>query len=241
MKIKAVIFDFNGVLWWDGHLQDKSWKAYSEKLRGWPLADEEMDVHVHGRNNRYTLEYLLGEQITGQRLEALSEEKETVYRDLCLAQGENFKLSPGAEELLEFLAKRQIPRTIATASARRNVDFFVRELELERWFDAGQIVYDDGIRAGKPAPDFYLLAASKLGVNPGSCIVVEDSRSGIAAAWAAGIGMIIALGPQESHRGLQQLAGVDLVIASLQDLPRALFRARPAPRIGRGKARWEDI
>ena len=223
--IEAVIFDFNGVLWWDGHLQDKAWKAYSAGLRGYPLSDEEMDVHVHGRNNRYTLEYLVGEALSEAQLLQMSEQKETLYRRLCLDQGANFKLSPGAEELLDFLVARRIPRTIATASAWPNVDFFVQQLSLERWFDVNKIVYDDGFKAGKPAPDFFLQAAAMLAKEPRTCMVIEDSRSGIAAAKAAGVGMIIALGPEEKRQELEQLAGVDRVIESLQDLPRTLIEA----------------
>ena len=226
--MEALIFDFNGVLWWDGHLQDKAWKAYSSELRGYPLSDEEMDVHVHGRNNRYTLEYLLGEEAIGSRLQQMSEEKETVYRSLCLDQGANFKLSPGAEEFLDFLVERQIPRTIATASAKPNVDFFVQQLELGRWFDVSQIIYDDGVKAGKPAPDFFLQAAAVLAKNPRTCVVIEDSRSGIAAASAAGIGMIIALGPKENRQELEQIPGVDRVIESLHDLPRMLLQENHA-------------
>lgn len=224
--MEAVIFDFNGVLWWDRDLQDKAWKAYANELRGWPLSDQEMDVHVHGRNNRYTLEYLLGEEIFDQRLDQLSENKETVYRDLCLAQGADFRLSPGAVDLLDFLVERGIPRTIATASAKPNVDFFIHHLQLQRWFDVKMIVYDDGRKAGKPAPDFFLQAASNLGIVPEKCVIVEDSRSGLAAASSAGIGTIIALGPLEDHQLLAEFAGVTRVIKSLADFPRELFDKR---------------
>ncbi len=221
--MEAVIFDFNGVLWWDRALQDQAWKEYANELRGWPLSNQEMDVHVHGRNNRYTLQYLLGEEVTGPRLYELSEGKETVYRDLCLAQGMNFKLSPGAVDLLDYLVEHQIARTIATASAKPNVDFFVNHLDLQRWFDLRQIVYDDGRKTGKPAPDFFLEAASFLGKAPEKCVVIEDSRSGLAAASSAGIGTIIALGPLEDHQVLAGYEGVALVIESLADLPRELF------------------
>jgi len=169
------------------------------------------------------LQYLLGEEVMGPRLEELSEEKETVYRDLCLEQGVDFKLSPGAVELLDFLDQQQIPRTIATASAKPNVDFFVQHLELARWFDLNQIVYDDGQKAGKPPPDFFLQAASVLSRNPGKCVVVEDSRSGIAAARAAHVGAIIALGPKKDHQKLGLLEGVDQIIKSLRLFPLSLF------------------
>jgi beta-phosphoglucomutase-like phosphatase (HAD superfamily) len=65
-------------------------------------------------------------------------------------------LSPGARGLLETLERRNIPRTIATSSEITNLNFFIEHLRLDRWFDVAKIVYDDGIRRGKPAPDIYL-------------------------------------------------------------------------------------
>jgi beta-phosphoglucomutase-like phosphatase (HAD superfamily) len=212
---KGIIFDFNGVLWWDNHLQEQSWRDFSTKIRGTPLSNEEMAVHMHGRNNQHLQEYLAGRPVTGQELEDLVEEKETAYRQLCLAQGENFKLSPGAIDLLNFLVERHIPYTIATASGQTNLDFFVEHLKLEHWFNLNQIVYDDGTRPGKPAPDIYLKAARNLGLPPTACFVVEDSHSGIQAAHAARIGWIVALGPVNTHRKLASLDGVDAVIENL--------------------------
>ena len=183
MRFQGIIFDFNGVLWWDGHLQAQSWRQFSAELRGWPLSAEELAVHVHGRNNGYTLEYLLGRPVVGEELRALTQQKETIYRQLCLDEGEAFKLSPGAEDLLDFLAARQIPRTIATASEKTNLGFFVAHLHLDRWFDVGLIVYDDGSRPGKPAPDIYLQAAQNLGLapahksaNPGNAQILHEFR-----------------------------------------------------------------
>jgi beta-phosphoglucomutase-like phosphatase (HAD superfamily) len=222
----GVIFDFNGVLWWDGHLQDRAWGEFSARLRGVPLSPEEMAVHVHGRSNRHTLEYLLGRRLDEGELIRLSEEKETIYRRLCLVEDEShsrgdgygFRLSPGAVELLDFLVTQGIPRTIATASGRDNVDFFVAHLALGRWFDPARIVYDDGTLPGKPAPDLYLRAARLLGQPPARCLVVEDSRAGIDAARRAGIGYLVALGPRSQHEALRRLPGVDQVVESLQEL-----------------------
>lgn len=56
-----------------------------------------------------------------------------------------------------------------------------------RSLDVGLIGYDGGIRAGKPTPDIHLQAAGNLGLAPAECVVVEDSRSGMEAAQAAGI------------------------------------------------------
>jgi len=215
---RAVIFDFNGVLWWDGHLQDRAWGDFAERVRGRRLSAEEMAVHVHGRNNGHTLAHLLGRPLSEEEAARLAEEKEILYRDLCLAQGPGFCLSPGAVGLLDWLAAQGVPQAIATASGRANVDFFREHLGLARWFGPGQIVYDDGTLRGKPAPDLYLRAAAVLGRPPGRCLVVEDSRSGIEAARAAGIGCLVALGPRAEHEALRRLPGVDRVVEDLGEV-----------------------
>jgi HAD superfamily hydrolase (TIGR01509 family) len=220
MRFQGIVFDFNGVLWWDGHLQERAWGQFSREKRGLPFSQEEMALHVHGRNNRHTLGYLMGWALEGEELQQLIQQKEALYRQLCLEQGEDFRLSPGAVELLDFLVANDILHTIATASGRMNLEFFAQHLDLPRWFKIEQIVYDDGTRLGKPAPDIYLQAASSLGLTPADCVVVEDSRSGIQAAHAAGIGHIIALGPRHSHPVLAQLEGVNNAVENLGQIPR---------------------
>ncbi len=216
--MKGIIFDFNGVLWWDTHLQEKAWKNFSKKLRGTPLNYEEIACHVHGRTNEHSIEYLLGQRVTNSQLHVYTQEKESFYRDLCLAEGDNFRLSPGAIPLLDYLKEENIPRTIATASESSNLHFFIRHFCLDRWFDIEKIVYDNGKIPGKPAPDMYLLSASHLSLEPKDCIVVEDSISGIEAANSAGIGEIIALSKKEKHPALLTQRYVHTVIEDLSQV-----------------------
>ncbi len=220
---EGIIFDFNGVLWWDSHLQVKAWQRYSNALRGCSLSEEELAIHMHGRTNRHLFSYLLKRDIIGEELMKLTEEKESEYRQLCLSEGTSFALSPGAADLLNFLKEFDIPRTIATASERKNLDFFVNNLELSRWFHIPDIVYDSGDFPGKPAPDIYLQAADNLNLKPSECIVVEDAYSGIQAAFAAGIGHIIAIGPQSNHQKLRNLPGVAEVVETLGGINKKLF------------------
>ena len=230
----GLIFDFNGVLWWDNQLQEQAWRDFSAALRGVPLSPAEMAQHVHGRNNRYTLEYLSGQTLSAEKAARLSEEKELTYRRLCLAQGANFRLSPGAESLLDYLVEKKIAHTIATASGKGNVDFFIEHLRLARWFDLDKIVCDDGTMAGKPAPDIFLAAAARLELPPAQCIVIEDSLSGIQAAGAAGTGCVIALIGDNGRTGQEDLSGVDFVLQELSEFDRSLLvlsikRARRIP------------
>ncbi len=223
MIFNGIIFDFNGVLWWDSHLHEYAWKQFSEAVGSRSFSIEEIKVHVFGRTNQHCLQYLLGRPVTGYELEQLTQQKETIYRQLCLKQGTDFKLSSGAIELLDYLVAHDIPCTIATGSEKTNLDFFVEHFLLRNWFDLRHIVYDDGSRSGKPAPDMYLDAANRLELEPAQCIVVEDSDSGIEAAYAAGIGYIVALGPEASHHRLRNLKGVNRVVDSLEKFPMELL------------------
>ena len=214
-KFKGFIFDFNGVLFWDTDIQEQSWREYSLVLRGVPLSDAEMAGHVHGRSIRYTFEYLLERSVDFEELACFTDGKEGIYRHHCLASGERFRLSPGAEGLLDALVSKSVPHAIATAMERTNIDFFIRHFNLLKWFEDAKIVYDDGTHQGKPAPDIYLKAASRLGLKTCECVVVEDSLSGLAAANAAGIGCLIALGPKDAHESLKRLPGVTFAVESL--------------------------
>ena len=219
MKYNGVIFDFNGVLFWDTEWHVLSWQGIAKDLRGREMTEEELVTHMDGRPNGAVLSYLAGRPIEGKELLDLTQVKESHYRKLCLMNPRRFVLSPGAQQLLETLTIRNIPRTIATSSEITNLTFFIQHLHIDRWFDVGRIVYDDGSRPGKPAPDVYSAASLNIRLDPSECIVIEDSVSGLAAAHAAGIGYIVALGAPGTHARLLACPGVGLAIKSLRDFP----------------------
>lgn len=223
MKYKGIIFDFNGVLLWDAPLHVHAWQATALRLRGTELSDDEFSIHVHGRTNAHILSYLTDHTIHGKELLDLIQVKESMYRDLCLKNPDMFVLSPGAVALLDFVSTKGIPRTIATASERTNLDFFVHHLGLEKWFDLQQIVYDDGFLPGKPAPDMYAKAAANIHLSPHECIVVEDAISDFQSAHAANIGHIVGLGPYATHSKILSCEGVSTVIESFEQFPRAML------------------
>ncbi|MFA6512219.1 MAG: HAD family phosphatase [Patescibacteria group bacterium] len=214
----AIIFDFNGVLLWDAEQHKEAWNIMAVKLRNTPFTDEELAEHMYGRVNRDIIAYLLRRAPTPKETAVFIEEKESMYRAIQQKRGSAFALSPGAIPFLDVLKEQNIPRTIATSSEIVNVRFFFAHLDLARWFSFEDVVYDDGVRNGKPAPDIYLAAAEHIGIIPQQCMVIEDASSGIAAAHAAEIGRIIALGPAERHAALAALPGVDDVITTLAEI-----------------------
>ena len=218
-QFRGVIFDFNGVLLWDEALQLQSWHRMAMQLREKPLGADEAAVHMHGRTNSHVLSYLAGREIQGDELSTLTQAKESIYRRLCLEHPDTFKHSPGAVSLLDNLAENGVPRTIATASEKTNLDFFVAHPGLATWFQLDKIVYDDAVRPGKPHPATYLAAAKNLGLSPAECIVVEDAVSGVQSAAAAGIGYIVGLDPTCGAPERLMEEGASTIVQSLRDFP----------------------
>lgn len=223
MNYKGVIFDFNGTLFYDTPKHIQAWREYSKRLRGIPFSDDEMQKYMLGHTNEDIIAYAIGEKPDKEMALKLASEKEAVYREMCLNDMENTKLVKGAPELLDFLVKNNIPHTIATASDKTNVDFFIKIFNLERWFDIDKIVYDDGKIRNKPAPDIYLKAAEKISVEPKNCLVFEDALAGIESAAAAGIGGIVAIVPEPTKFSFPKIDCLSNVISDFSEFDKKLL------------------
>ena len=120
-------------------------------------------------------------------------------------------LKPGVFELLEVLDQVRLPRAIATSSSRATVERHLTSHGLGDRFD--QIVCRGDYENGKPAPDPFLRAAERLGVEPRSCLALEDSHIGVRSAAAAGMMTVMVpdlLEPTEALRALCVLVARDL-------------------------------
>ena len=178
---------------------------------------------MFGRTNADIIEYAIGKKPSAEMVEKLAKEKEEMYRQMCLKDKENFVLSMGAERFLDYLKEKNIPMTIATMSEWDNVEFYIKEFNLAKWFDLDKIVYSNGKIKGKPAPDIYEIAAKNLNLHPKDCIVVEDALSGITSAEKAGIGMIIAIASVESDDLYASIPCVKQIIHNFDEIDRKLF------------------
>lgn len=95
------------------------------------------------------------------------------------------RYQPGAEKLLNFLKQNGIKLALATGSSIETIERYLKTVGATNVFDV--IVPGTAVTNGKPAPDIFLLAAQKLGVNPADCFVLEDSPYGIIAGYNAGM------------------------------------------------------
>ena len=101
------------------------------------------------------------------------------------AEGDGIKVLPGAVELIALLAEAGVPAVIVSGSSRAEIESLLPRLDPGQslLFHLGAEDYE----RGKPAPDGYLKATKRLGVEPSRCLVLEDSEAGIESARRAGI------------------------------------------------------
>ena len=105
-----------------------------------------------------------------------------VNRDKFMEAG--LPLKPGTLELLDGLAAADCPMAIVTSSSRRSAERHLSLAGIRSRFDT--ILTLDDVTRGKPSPDLYLLAGTRLGYAPQACVAVEDSNHGVTASHAAG-------------------------------------------------------
>jgi HAD superfamily hydrolase (TIGR01549 family) len=113
----------------------------------------------------------------------------------------------GAGKFIETFS--HVPRCIASSSSIDRLRLCLQVLNLTETF-GGNVFSADMVSRGKPHPDIFLLAADRLGVKPGSCLVIEDSTGGIKAAVAAGmtaVGLCAASHIRDGHQAKLREAG----------------------------------
>ena len=199
----ALIFDMDGVVIDSMPVHQIAWRKYLQSLG---IADEDLLARMHGRRNDQIVVDFLGPSADLNSVQEHGAAKERLYRHLMRDQLEQ-QLVPGIRQLLERTA--EIPVGLASNAERPNIDFVLDGAGLRPYFQA--IVDGSQVRHPKPAPDVYLAAAQQLGVEPGNCIVFEDSPVGVAAARAAGMRVV---GLLTHERNLQH---VEFSVADFRD------------------------
>jgi HAD superfamily hydrolase (TIGR01509 family) len=177
---EAVIFDMDGVL---ADTEPVNQRALTAVLanRGAELRAEEYG-HLIGLSNQASWDWLIARFALETTAATLADE---YVRDLVPRVRKDVDAGPGVLELVSGLRANGISLGLASASPRGAVDAVLAKLGLNDAFSV--VVCDSDVKAGKPAPDLFLLAAARLGADPANCLVIEDSLHGIEAARAAGI------------------------------------------------------
>jgi HAD superfamily hydrolase (TIGR01509 family) len=208
--IDGVIFDLDGVLvdseiWWD-----EVRAAFARRLgRTWTAADQAAVMGANSAAWARTMRLRLDLDMTDDEIErAIVDGVVERYRL------EGAPLIDGAVEAVRRIAS-EWPVAVASSAHREVIAAALEATGLSGTFEV--VVSSDEVAQGKPAPDVYLEAARRLGVDPATCLVVEDSSNGVRAARAAG--MTVVLVPNRSvppAPGTADLA--DIVLERLADL-----------------------
>ena len=203
--MRGVIFDWDGVVIDSSAQHEKSWELLAHEIQK-PLPPGHFKAGF-GKKNQEIIPNLLRWSNDPEEIRKLGERKEELYRELVREQG--VAVLPGARELLEALKNASIPRSVGSSTPRSNLDSIFAATGLDRLFDA--VVCGDDVANGKPAPDVFLLAAKRLGLDPADCLVIEDAHVGIEAAHRAGM-KVLAVATTNS---LDELGSADSAVPSL--------------------------
>ncbi|MDY6802301.1 MAG: HAD family phosphatase [Cyanobacteriota bacterium] len=196
MSLKAVLFDFNGII-----INDE---PVHEKLTEQLLIEENLLVKPGefrqfclGRSDRACLKDILkerGRYVAEGYIDQLIQRKAEAYlRELEAL--EEFPIYADTRELILKMGQSYFKMAVVTGAVRSEVEMVLARAGLDRYFSA--IVAGDEMKRSKPEPDGYLLAVERLNqldpelnLRPEECLAIEDSFAGIEAAKRAGIPVV---------------------------------------------------
>lgn len=178
---EAFIFDMDGTLVDNARYHTQAWLDLLTEL-GVRVVPDDFHHWSGGKTNGQILREVLGPELPEECLREYATRKELLYRS---AYGPHLRLIKGLDGFLEAAERHGIRMALATSADRTNIDFVIGGLGIGRYFQA--IVSSEEITHGKPDPEAFLLAAERLRMTPGRCLVFEDSLGGIEAAYRAGM------------------------------------------------------
>lgn len=196
MSLKAVLFDFNGVIINDEAIHQKliDQILIEENLRPNPKEDNQVCL---GRNDRACLSELLGRRgrvVTDTHLTSLIVRKSQRYQREIAAL-ERLPIYPGLQDLMFNIRSAQLKMAVVSGALHSEVVMVLRIAQLVSYFSV--IVGGDDVTTSKPEPEGYLLAVEQLNqhhpdlnLSPAECLAIEDTPAGIQAAKRAGMTVV---------------------------------------------------
>jgi sugar-phosphatase len=205
MDVSAVLFDMDGILVDTSEAVAELWIGLAVES-GVVLGSAGLAAHVYGCAPEHTVETVFAPLSPQDKARVLERVREAEPDLGCVP-------IPHAPALVRELAASGVPLALVTGGSQARADRSVRELDLTGCF-ATTVTWGEAAQ-GKPAPDCYLLAARRLGVDSTACLVFEDTAGGVRAAVAAGA-TCVAVNPLEraallAHGASQSVHGFEEV------------------------------
>ncbi|MCV6610841.1 MAG: HAD family phosphatase [Amphritea sp.] len=177
MSYKAAVFDMDGLLL---DTERVCMGVFEEACGTLALPFyRETYLNIIGRNAAGIREIFL--EAYADNCDAVISEWRTRYHEIV--ENKAIPVKPGVTALLEWLQAKQIPMAVATSTASPVAQKKLKLAGLDQYFSA--VATGCEVNQGKPYPEIYQLAASRLGVDANSCLAFEDSNNGVRAAVAA--------------------------------------------------------
>ena len=196
MNLKAVLFDFNGVIINDESLHEQLLAdlLLGENLR---MGPNDFQTYCIGRSDRACIRDLLiqrGRSVSETELDKLIQRKAQAYQQM-LNQMERLPIYPDLEDFIFQLRRTPVKLAVVSGALRLEIEAVLSRINLLDVFDV--IVAGDDITVSKPEPDGYLLAVQQLqnkfpqvGISAESCLAIEDTFAGIESAKRAKIPVV---------------------------------------------------
>lgn len=181
MKIKAVIFDMDGIILDTETLLAKYWCQAANEF-GFPM-EYTHALELRSLAGEYAaplLKKYFGDDIDYTAVR--NRRKELMIEDI---KKNGLKTKKGVKEILDYLDGTELKRAIATATDSERAAQYLKMIGIYHRFPV--ICCGPMAKHGKPAPDIYLMAAEQIGAKPEECVAVEDSPNGIRSAYGAGM------------------------------------------------------
>src|SRR5262245_5939018 len=193
-RYQLIIFDCDGVLVDSERLGNQVFAELLGEL-GLAFTLDDMFEHFVGHSMAQCLE-----KITAALGKPPPDDFVATYRARTNRAFEtDLRAVPGIEQALDQIAELAIPWCVASNGPHEKMRLTLGVAGLLPRFD-GKLFSSSEVERPKPAPDLYLYAASRHGVAPGDCVVVEDTPTGVAAAAAAGMTVLGYAGLMPGHR-----------------------------------------
>lgn len=206
-ELVAVVFDLDGLI---VNSEDVYEQADIEVLRRrGKQYSAELRAKMMGRPTAESLRAMIEWHALEDTVELLDAER-SLLRDTLLE--ESLEAMPGLHDLLQALERASIPKAIATSGHRSYAEHVLRRLDLHARFEF--VLTSEDVTHGKPAPEVYEFAASRLGLRASETMVLEDSVNGCLAGVAAGA---FTVAVPNRHTRDYEFAGVEFVADTLAD------------------------
>jgi beta-phosphoglucomutase len=188
LKLKGVVFDFDGVIADTEGLQKEKWDIIL-KLFGISISDEEYIREYCGKSSATEIPQLLKKKYGNEipyTWEELARRASEVLKDLFRTK--EIKLLSGAKEALEFFKQKGFKMAVCSAKDPEELEMKLRGAKLLEWFPPEyRSTQSEAGGKPKPFPDMYKLACQRLKLFPSECIAFEDTSAGVESAVKAGL------------------------------------------------------